>query len=160
MSASHRLAHSRHHLWKPFRFPETNVTWSLIPEGVQAVRRAVRKRMVLISVDRSGFTRTTAVHGARHIFSYDIMYRHAPQIGVLAQHALSDSSMVRWRDSPSTTRRGTIEAARCSCADATRFRLSDRSRLHRRIHGVQVGTAAIFYLNETYGPGQGHRDHG
>ncbi|MCK4236260.1 MAG: biopolymer transporter Tol, partial [Candidatus Krumholzibacteria bacterium] len=55
-------------------FQQTNVTWSLIPEGVQAFAEPMRKRMVLhYGGSNADFTHTT-IHELVHIFTFDIVY--------------------------------------------------------------------------------------
>ena len=55
-------------------FQQTNVTWELLPEGVQAFAEPLRKRMVLhYNGSDTDFTHTT-IHELVHIFTFDIVY--------------------------------------------------------------------------------------
>ena len=55
-------------------FQQTNTTWSLIPEGVQAFAEPNRGRIVLHFSGSNKDYRNTAVHELIHIFEFDIIY--------------------------------------------------------------------------------------
>ncbi|MDZ7860130.1 MAG: hypothetical protein U5O15_05605 [Candidatus Krumholzibacteriota bacterium] len=55
-------------------FQQTNTTWSLIPEGVQAFAEPNRGRIVLHFSGSNEDYRNTAVHELIHIFEFDIIY--------------------------------------------------------------------------------------
>ena len=55
-------------------FQQTNVTWSLIPEGVQAFAEPMRKRMVLHFPGSNKDYVHTVVHELVHIFTFDMVY--------------------------------------------------------------------------------------
>ncbi|HSG29532.1 MAG TPA: hypothetical protein VLA34_13715, partial [Candidatus Krumholzibacterium sp.] len=55
-------------------FQQTNTTWQLLPEGVQAFAEPSRRRMVLhFSGSNPDFSHT-AIHELVHIFEFDIIY--------------------------------------------------------------------------------------
>jgi len=131
-------------------FQQTNVTWSLIPEGVQAFAEPMRRRMVLhFSGSNSDFIHTT-VHELVHIFTFDMVY------GSLLQSVFSRNFLFQI---PLWFAEGTAEyysigydkTAEMFMRDAT---VHDYLMDLDQTGGYMVyksGQAAIYYLNETYG---------
>jgi Tol biopolymer transport system component len=134
-------------------FQETNVTWSLIPEGVQAFAEPMRRRMVLHFGGSDADYAHTAVHELVHIFSYDIMY------GTLLRSVFSRSMLF---PIPLWFMEGLAEyyssgydrSGEMFMRDATVFDYLSDLDYTGGYMAYKSGQAAIFYLNETYGPGK------
>ena len=134
-------------------FQQTNVTWSLIPEGVQAFAEPMRKRMVLHFGGSNTDYAHTAVHELVHIFSFDIIY------GTLLRSVFSRSMLF---PIPLWFMEGLAEyyssgydrSGEMFMRDATIFDYLDDLDYTGGYMAYKSGQAAIFYLNETYGPGK------
>ncbi len=70
-------------------FQQTNTTWSIIPEGVQAFAEPNRRRVVLHFSGSNEDYRDTSVHELIHIFEFDMIY------GNLLKSAFSRSMLFR-----------------------------------------------------------------
>jgi Tol biopolymer transport system component len=134
-------------------FQQTNVTWSIIPEGVQAFAEPMRKRMVLHFGGSNSDYAHTAVHELVHIFSYDMMY------GTLLRSVFSRSMLF---PIPLWFMEGLAEyyssgydrSGEMFMRDATVFDYLSDLDYTGGYMAYKSGQAAIFYLNETYGPGK------
>ncbi len=134
-------------------FQQTNVTWSLIPEGVQAFAEPMRKRMVLHFSGSNADYAHTAVHELVHIFSYDIMY------GTLLRSVFSRSMLF---PIPLWFMEGLAEyyssgydrSGEMFMRDAAVFDYLYDLDYTGGYMAYKSGQAAIYYLNETYGPGK------
>jgi len=132
-------------------FQQTNVTWSLIPEGVQAFADPLRKRMVLHFGGSNSDYIHTVVHELVHIFTFDMVY------GSLLQSIFSRNFLFQI---PLWFAEGTAEyysvgydkTAEMFMRDATVY---DYLMNLDEAGGYMVyksGQAAIHYLVQTYGP--------
>lgn len=134
-------------------FQQTNVTWSLIPEGVMAFAEPTRKRMVLHFGGSNEEYVHTAVHELVHIFSFDIIY------GTLLRSVFSRSFLF---PIPLWFMEGLAEyyssgydgSAEMFMRDATVFDYMSDLDYTGGYMAYKSGQAAIYYLNETYGPGK------
>jgi len=134
-------------------FQQTNVTYSLIPEGVQAFAEPMRKRMVLHFGGSNADYAHTAVHELVHIFSYDIIY------GTLLRSVFSRSLLFPiplWflEGLAEYYSSGYDQAGEMFMRDAAVFDYLADLDYTGGYMAYKSGQAAIFYLNETYGPGK------
>ena len=134
-------------------FQQTNVTYSLIPEGVQAFAEPMRKRMVLHFGGSNADYAHTAVHELVHVFSYDIIY------GTLLRSVFSRSLLFPiplWfmEGLAEYYSAGYDESGEMFMRDAAVFDYLTDLDYTGGYMAYKSGQAAIFYLNQTYGPGK------
>ncbi|MCX5752714.1 MAG: hypothetical protein NTW97_03600, partial [Candidatus Krumholzibacteria bacterium] len=134
-------------------FQQTNVTWSLIPEGVQAFAEPMRKRMVLHFGGSNADYAHTAVHELVHIFSYDIIYSTLLR-SVFSRSMLFPIPLWFMEGLAEYYSSGYDRSGEMFMRDAAVFDyLSDLDYTDGYM-AYKSGQAAIYYLNETYGPGK------
>jgi Tol biopolymer transport system component len=134
-------------------FQETNVTWSLIPEGVQAFAEPMRKRMVLHFSGSNADYAHTAVHELVHIFSYDIIYSTLLR-SVFSRSMLFPIPLWFMEGVAEYYSSGYDRNAEMFMRDAAVFDYLTDLDYTGGYMAYKSGQAAIFYLNETYGPGK------
>ena len=132
-------------------FQQTNVTWGLLPEGVQAFAEPLRKRIVLhFGGDHADFAHT-AVHEMIHIFEFDIIY------GSLLKSVFSQSLLFRiplWfaEGISEYYSVGYDEEVEMFMRDATVFDYLPYNLDYAAGYmNYKAGQAAIHYIVETYG---------
>ncbi len=132
-------------------FQQTNVTWSLIPEGVQAFAEPMRKRIVLhFSGSNTDFTHTT-IHELVHIFQFDIIYGSLLK-SVFSRNMLFQIPLWFAEGGAEYYSIGYDLEAEMFMRDATVFDYLPDLDLAYGYMNYKAGQAAIFYLNEKYGP--------
>ncbi len=133
-------------------FQQTNVTWGLLPEGVQAFAEPMRKRIVLhFSGSNADFTHT-AVHELIHIFQFDIIYGSLLR-SVFSRNLLFQIPLWFAEGSAEYYSSGYDEEAEMFMRDATVFDYLPHDLAYASGYMVyKAGQAAIVYINETYGP--------
>ncbi len=134
-------------------FQQTNVTWSLIPEGVQAFAEPMRKRMVLHFSGSNTDYAHTAVHELVHIFSYDIIYSTLLR-SVFSRSMLFPIPLWFMEGLAEYYSSGYDQSAEMFMRDAAVFDYLADLDYTGGYMAYKSGQAAIFYLNETYGPGK------
>lgn len=134
-------------------FQQTNVTWSNIPEGVQAFAEPNRRRMVLhYSGSDVDFAHTT-IHELVHIFSFDIIYGNLLR-SVFTRNMLFQIPDWFMEGVAEYYSAGYDETAEMFMRDATVFDyLPDLDYVYGYM-AYKSGQAAIYYIRETYGPGK------
>jgi Tol biopolymer transport system component len=134
-------------------FQQTNVTWSLIPEGVQAFAEPMRKRMVLHFGGSNSEYAHTAVHELVHIFSYDIIYSTLLR-SVFSRSMLFPIPLWFMEGLAEYYSSGYDESAEMFMRDAAVFDYLQDLDYTGGYMAYKAGQAAIAYLNETYGSGK------
>ena len=132
-------------------FQQTNVTWELLPEGVQAFAEPLRKRIVLhFGGDYADFAHT-AVHELIHIFEFDIIY------GSLLKSVFSRGLLFRiplWfaEGISEFYSAGYDEEVEMYMRDATVFDYLPYNLDYASGYmNYKAGQSAIHYIAETYG---------
>ncbi len=134
-------------------FQQTNVTWSLIPEGVQAFAEPLRKRMVLhFGGSNIDFAHTT-IHELVHIFQFDIIYGSLLK-SVFSRNFLFQIPLWFAEGSAEYYSVGYGEEAEMFMRDATVFDYLMNLDQSYGYMTYKTGQAAIYYINETYGSGK------
>ena len=133
-------------------FQQTNVTWGLLPEGVQAFAEPMRKRIVLhFSGSNVDFTHT-AIHELVHIFQFDIIYGSLLR-SVFSRNLLFQIPLWFAEGCAEYYSSGYDEDAEMFMRDATVFDYLPYDLDYASGYMVyKSGQAAIVYINETYGP--------
>ena len=157
--ASDPLAHSGHHLREPRRFPADERDLESHSRGGAGVRGADAEAHGASFRRLERRIRAHRRARARSHFQLRYHLRNAPQVGFLAELSLSDSAVVHGGDRGILfvrvrSKRRDVHARRDG------LRLYERSRLYRRLHGVQVGAGGDLLSERDVRTGQGHRDHG
>jgi hypothetical protein len=134
-------------------FQQTNVTYSLIPEGVQAFAEPVRKRIVLHFGGSNAEFAHTAVHELVHVFSYDIIYGTLLR-SVLSRNLLFPIPLWFMEGLAEYYSSGYDTSGEMFMRDAAVFDYLTDLDYAGGYMAYKAGQAAIFYLNETYGPGK------
>jgi Tol biopolymer transport system component len=134
-------------------FQQTNVTWSLIPEGVQAFAEPMRKRMVLHFSGSNADYAHTAVHELVHIFSYDIIYSTLLR-SVFSRSMLFPIPLWFMEGLAEYYSSGFDRNAEMFIRDATVFDYLSDLDYTGGYMAYKSGQSAMYYLNETYGPGK------
>jgi len=134
-------------------FQQTNVTWSLIPEGVQAFAEPMRKRMVLHFGGSNADYAHTAVHELVHIFSFDIIYSTLLR-SVFSRSMLFPIPLWFMEGLAEYYSLGYDRSGEMFMRDATVFDYLSDLDYTGGYMAYKSGQAAIYYLNETYGPGK------
>ena len=134
-------------------FQSTNITQFLLPEGVQAFAEPLRRRMVLHFPGSNEDYVHTTVHELVHIFTFDIVY-----------HGLMKSALSRTMlfNIPGWFAEGLAEyysvgydaEVEMFMRDATIFDYLYGLNEVGGYYTYKAGQAAIYYVNETYGPGK------
>jgi Tol biopolymer transport system component len=134
-------------------FQQTNVIYSLIPEGVQAFAEPIRKRMVIHFGGSNVDYAHTAVHELVHIFSYDIIYSTLLR-SVFSRNLLFPIPLWFMEGLAEYYSSGYDRTGEMFMRDAAVFDyLYDLDETDGYM-AYKSGQAAIFYLIETYGPGK------
>jgi Tol biopolymer transport system component len=132
-------------------FQQTNILWSIIPEGVQAFAEPNRRRMVIhYSGEDVDFAHTT-IHELVHIFSYDIIYGNLLR-SVFTRNMLFQIPLWFMEGVAEYYSVGYDETAEMFMRDATVFDYLPDLPYSGGYMAYKSGQAAIYYLNETYGP--------
>ncbi|MDD4856792.1 MAG: hypothetical protein PHD74_01655 [Candidatus Krumholzibacteria bacterium] len=134
-------------------FQQTNVTYSLLPEGVQAFTEPIRKRMVLQFNGSNVEYAHTAVHELVHIFSFDIIY------GTLLRSVFSRNMLFPM---PLWFMEGLAEYYSSGYDSSVEMYMRDAAVFDYLIDldytdgymAYKAGQAAISYLSDTYGTGK------
>jgi len=132
-------------------FQQTNVTWSLIPEGVQAFAEPLRKRMVLHYGGSNSDYIHTVVHELVHIFTFDMVY------GSLLRSVFSRNFLFQI---PLWFAEGCAEYYSVGYDASAEMYMRDGTVYDYLVDlneagGYMVyksGQSAIYYIVETYGP--------
>ena len=136
-------------------FQQTNITWGLLPEGVQAFADPTRKRIVLhFSGSNEDFAHT-AIHELVHMFQFDIMYGSLLR-SAFAQGVLFNIPLWFMEGMAEYYSVGGMDAtARMFMRDATVFDYLPYDLNYAGGYmNYKAGQSAINYINETYGPGK------
>jgi Tol biopolymer transport system component len=134
-------------------FQQTNITYGLIPEGVQAFTEPIRKRMVLQFSGSNVDYVHTAVHELVHIFSFDIIYGTLLR-SVFSRNLLFPLPLWFMEGTAEYYSSGYDRSAEMFMRDAAVFDYLIDLDYTDGYMAYKAGQAAIFYLNETYGPGK------
>jgi Tol biopolymer transport system component len=134
-------------------FQQTNVTYSLLSEGVQAFTEPIRKRMVLQFNGSNAEYAHTAVHELVHIFSFDVIY------GTLLRSVFSRNLLF---PIPLWFMEGLAEYYSSGYDSSVEMYMRDAAVFDYLIDldytdgymAYKAGQAAISYLSDTYGPGK------
>ncbi len=134
-------------------FQQTNVTWSLLPEGVLAFSEPTRRRIVIYFTGSGSGYAATAVHELVHIFTFDIVYGNLLKsvfsrgrlfaVPLWFAEGLAEYYSVGWEGSGEMFMR-----------DAAVFDYLPELEYAGGYMAYKAGQAGIRYLNETYGPGK------
>jgi Tol biopolymer transport system component len=131
-------------------FQQTNVTWSLIPEGVQAFAEPLRKRMVLhFGGSNVDFAHTT-IHELVHIFTFDIVYGSLMR-SVFSRNLLFQIPLWFAEGLAEYYSVGYDDEGEMFMRDATVFDYLPDLNYAYGYMTYKSGQAAIYYINETYG---------
>jgi hypothetical protein len=136
-------------------FQQTNITWGILPEGVQAFAEPTRKRMVLHFSGSNVDFAHTSIHELVHMFEFDIIYgsllRSAFAQGILFRIPLWFAEGISEYYSVG----GMDDEARMFMRDATVFDYLpyDLDYAYGYMN-YKAGQSVINYINETYGPGK------
>jgi Tol biopolymer transport system component len=136
-------------------FQQTNITWGLLPEGVQAFAEPTRKRMVLhFSGSNEDFAHT-AIHELVHMFEFDIIYGSLLR-SAFAQGALFNIPLWFAEGISEYYSVGGMDAtARMFMRDATVFDYLPYDLSYAAGYmNYKAGQSVINYINKTYGPGK------
>ncbi len=132
-------------------FQQTNVTWSLIPEGVQAFAEPLRKRMVLhFSGSHVDYTHTT-IHELVHIFTFDIVYGNLLK-SVFSRNMLFHIPLWFAEGLAEYYSSGYDEEVEMFMRDATVFDYLSDLDYTQGYMTYKSGQSAVYYLCDTYGP--------
>ncbi len=133
-------------------FQQTNVTWSLIPEGVQAFAEPTHKRIVLhYSGSNNSFTHT-AIHELTHIFEFDIIYGSLLK-SVFSRTMLFGVPLWFMEGISEYYSIGYDREAEMFMRDATVFGYLPYSLDYARGYMVyKAGQSVLEYINRIYGP--------
>ena len=132
-------------------FQQTNVTWSLIPEGVQAFAEPLRKRMVLhFSGSHVDYTHTT-IHELVHIFTFDIVYGNLLK-SVFSRNMLFHIPLWFAEGLAEYYSSGYDEEVEMFMRDATVFDYLSDLDYTRGYMTYKSGQSVVYYLCDTYGP--------
>ncbi|MCK4550224.1 MAG: PD40 domain-containing protein, partial [Candidatus Krumholzibacteria bacterium] len=136
-------------------FQQTNITWGLLPEGVQAFAEPTRKRMVLHFGGSNADFAHTAIHELVHMFQFDIIYGSLLR-SAFAQGALFNIPLWFAEGGAEYYSVGGMDAtARMFMRDATVFDYLPYDLNYAGGYmNYKAGQSAINYINETYGPGK------
>ncbi len=136
-------------------FQQTNITWGLLPEGVQAFAEPLRKRMVLHFGGSNGDFAHTAIHELVHMFQFDIIYGSLLR-SAFVQGALFNIPLWFAEGMAEYYSVGGMDAtARMYMRDATVFDYLPYDLNYAGGYmNYKAGQSAINYINETYGPGK------
>ncbi len=136
-------------------FQQTNITWGLLPEGVQAFAEPTRKRMVLHFSGTNEDFAHTAIHELVHMFEFDIIYGSLLR-SAFAQGALFNIPLWFAEGISEYYSVGGMDAtARMFMRDATIFDYLPYDLSYAGGYmNYKAGQSAINYINETYGPGK------
>lgn len=136
-------------------FQQTNITWGLLPEGVQAFAEPTRKRMVLHFSGTNQDFAHTAIHELVHMFEFDIIYGSLLR-SAFAQGALFNIPLWFAEGISEYYSVGGMDAtARMFMRDATVFDYLPYDLNYAGGYmNYKAGQSAINYINETYGPGK------
>ena len=136
-------------------FQQTNITWGLLPEGVQAFADPTRKRMVLHFSGSNADFAHTAIHELVHMFQFDIMYGSLLK-SAFAQGVLFNIPLWFMEGMAEYYSVGGMDAtARMFMRDATVFDYLPYDLSYAGGYmNYKAGQSAINYINETYGPGK------
>jgi Tol biopolymer transport system component len=134
-------------------FQQTNVTWSLLPEGVLGFSEPTRRRIVIYFGGSSSGYANTAVHELVHIFTFDIVYGNLLKsvfsrsrlfpVPLWFAEGLAEYYSVGWEASGDMFMR-----------DAAVFDYLPDLEYAGGYMAYKAGQAGIRYINETYGPGK------
>jgi Tol biopolymer transport system component len=136
-------------------FQQTNTTWGLLPEGVQAFAEPARKRMVLHFSGTNEDFAHTAIHELTHMFEFDIIYGSLLR-SAFAQGALFNIPLWFAEGISEYYSVGGMDAtARMFMRDATVFDYLPYDLDYAGGYmNYKAGQSAINYINETYGSGK------
>lgn len=134
-------------------FQQTNVTWSLLPEGVLAFSEPMRRRIVIYFGGSNQEYANTAVHELVHLFTFDIVY------GNLLKSVFSRSRLFPM---PLWFAEGLAEyfsvgwdgSGEMFMRDAAVFDYLPDLEYADGYMAYKAGQAAIKYISETYGTGK------
>lgn len=136
-------------------FQQTNVTWGLLPEGVQAFAEPTRKRMVVHYGGSNVDYVHTCIHELVHMFQFDIIY------GSLLRSAFAQGALFRiplWFAEGITeyySLGGMDDGARMFMRDATVFDYLPHNLEYAGGYMVyKAGQSAIDYMIQMYGTGK------
>lgn len=132
-------------------FQQTNVTWGLLPEGVQAFAEPLRKRIVLHYGGSNVDFKHTTIHELIHIFEFDIIYGSLLK-SVFSRNMLFQIPLWFAEGCAEYYSIGYDEEAEMFMRDATIFDYLPVDLNYAGGYMVyKAGQAAVYYLNETYG---------
>ena len=134
-------------------FQQTNITWELIPEGVQAFAEPLRRRMVLHFPGSNVDYIHTTVHELVHIFSFDIIYSRLLK-SVFSRTMLFQIPLWFMEGLAEYYSAGYDDEVEMFMRDATVFDYLMNLNETGGYMTYKAGQAALFYINETYGPGK------
>ena len=134
-------------------FQQTNVLWSIIPEGVQAFAEPNRRRMVIHYSGFDGDFAHTTIHELVHIFSYDIIYGNLLR-SVFTRNMLFQIPLWFMEGLAEYYSIGYDESAEMFMRDATVFDYLPDLDWAYGYMAYKAGQAAIYYIHETYGAGK------
>ncbi|MDD3642759.1 MAG: hypothetical protein PHQ19_04765 [Candidatus Krumholzibacteria bacterium] len=136
-------------------FQQTNVTWDILPEGVQAFAEPTRKRMVLHFGGSNLDYAHTCIHELTHIFEFDIIY------GTLLRSAFAQGALFPiplWfmeGISEYYSVGGMDDEAHMFMRDATVFDYLPYTLDYAGGYmNYKAGQSAIDFINRRYGPGK------
>ncbi len=134
-------------------FQQTNVTWTLLPEGVLAFSEPMRRRIVIYFGGSNTEYANTTVHELVHIFTYDVVYGNLLKsvfsrsrlfsVPLWFMEGLAEYYSVGWEESGEMFMR-----------DAAVFDYLPDLEYAGGYMAYKAGQAAIRYINETYGAGK------
>ncbi|UCF04406.1 MAG: PD40 domain-containing protein [bacterium] len=132
-------------------FQQTNVTWDIISEGVQAFAEPLRKRMVLhYGGSNVDFAHTT-IHELVHIFTFDIVYGSLLK-SVFSRNLLFQIPLWFAEGLAEYYSVGYTDEAAMFMRDATVFDYLYDLDFTGGYMVYKSGQAAVSFINETYGP--------
>lgn len=134
-------------------FQQTNVTWSNIPEGVQAFAEPNRRRMVLHYSGFDGDFSHTTIHELVHIFSFDIIYGNLLR-SVFTRNLLFRIPLWFMEGLAEYYSAGYDETVEMFMRDATVFDYLPDLNYAYGYMAYKAGQATIHYIHETYGAGK------
>lgn len=135
-------------------FQQTNTTWSLIPEGVQAFAEPNRRRVVLHFSGSNVDYRNTAVHELIHIFEFDIIYANLLR-SVFSRSLLFNIPLWFAEGCSEYYSKGYDEEAEMFMRDAAVFDYLPSNLNYTGGYMVyKAGQSVVDYLVNTYGQGK------